>query len=79
LITKFPEKSALRNYDLFEELPDGSTVWKGFVSGMENVELRLQELGRASTHKFVAVKLDDHEPAIRPLRSPAKQDIRHAS
>ena len=41
---KYPEDAANRNYDIFEELPDGSTVWRGCMVGMENVESKLRRL-----------------------------------
>ena len=43
---KFPEGSTSRDYDIFEELADGTKVWRACVVGMENVELKLEELSR---------------------------------
>ena len=54
---KFPEGSANRYYFLFEKLPDGSALWRDRVLGMENVELRLQELARGSNNKFFALSI----------------------
>jgi hypothetical protein len=54
-LSKFPQGSTNRDYDIFEELPDGKKVWRARVIGMENVELKLQELARESNHKFVAL------------------------
>jgi hypothetical protein len=67
---KFPEGSANRDYALFEKFPDGSAVWRGCELGMENVELKLQELARGSNNKFFAINLWD---GIRSLKSPAIQ------
>jgi hypothetical protein len=65
---KFPEGSANRDYFVFEKLPDGSAVWRDCVLGMENVEMRLQELARESNNKFFALNLGDRsQPIIRPL------------
>jgi hypothetical protein len=32
---KFPECSTNRDFDIFEQLPDGTTVWRACVVGME--------------------------------------------
>jgi hypothetical protein len=77
---KFPEDSANRDYDIFEELPDGSTIWRACVFGMGNVELKLRELARETTNKFFALSLrDQNSPVIRPRRGPANPRSRRAS
>ena len=64
---KFPEGSTNIDFDIFEELPDGSTVWRGCVFGMECVESKLRELSQNSKNKFFALNLHDHDrPPIRP-------------
>jgi hypothetical protein len=78
---KFPEGSTDREYDVFEELPDGSTIWRSCVSGMEKAELRLRDLSRETTNKFFAVNLQDRTlPEIRPLKAEAvaNRQLRHA-
>jgi hypothetical protein len=52
---KFPEGSTHRDYDIFEELPDGKKVWRACVIGMENIELKLRDLARESNNKFLAL------------------------
>jgi len=52
---KFPEGSTSRDYDIFEELADGTKVWRACVVGMENVELKLEELSRESNNKLLAL------------------------
>ena len=77
---KFPEDSAHRDYDIFEELPDGSTIWRGCEFGMANVESKLRELAIGSANKFFALSLQDRmQPVIRPFRTPAQHQIRRAS
>jgi hypothetical protein len=77
---KFPEDSANRDYDVFEEFPDGSTVWRACVFGMGNVELKLRELAKETTNKFFALSLlDRNQAVIRPFNSALKQDLRRAS
>ena len=69
---KYPEDSANRDYDIFEELPDGSTVWRACVFGMGNVEGMLRQLARESNNKFFAPNLNNRsEPATRPGNSGA--------
>jgi hypothetical protein len=54
---KIPEEWANRDYEVFGEFPDGSTVWRACVFGMENVELKLRELAKETTNKFFALTL----------------------
>jgi hypothetical protein len=44
-----------RDYDMYEELADGTKIWRACVVGMENVELELQELARESKNRFLAL------------------------
>jgi hypothetical protein len=53
-LRKFPEGTTNRDYDIFEKFPDGKKVWRACVIGMENVELKLQEVARASNNTFLA-------------------------
>jgi len=77
---KFPEDSADRDYDIFEELPDGSTIWRACVFGMGNVELKLRELARGTTNKIFALYLrDQSSPVIRPFRTSASKHLPRAS
>ena len=77
---KIPEEWANRDYEIFEEFPDGSTVWRACVFGMENVELKLRELAKGTSNKFFAVSLQDRSQAvIRPLKSSRRQELRPSS
>ena len=74
---KFPEGSTNRNYDIFEEFPDGSEVWRACVFGMENVELKFRELAKETSNRIFATSLRDHSGrVIGPRKSIAKQDLR---
>jgi len=76
---KFPEGSANRDYDIFEEFPDGSTIWRACVFGMANVEAKMTELAIQSNNKFFALNLQDRTHAvIRPLKSLSRQELRRA-
>jgi len=77
---KIPEKWANRDYEVFGEFPDSSTVWRACVFGMENVELKLRELAKETTNKFFALSLQDRSQAvIRRLKSSRKQELHRAS
>jgi hypothetical protein len=72
---KFPEDSANRDYDVFEEFPDGSTVWRARVFGMGNVELKLRELSKGTSNKLFAINLNDL-PVVRSIKAPGNQQSR---
>ena len=77
---KFPEDSANRDYEVFEELPDGSTFWRASVFGMGSVELKLRELAKETGHRVFALHLQDRSLAvIHPLKARANEQVRRAS
>src|SRR5271170_1422565 len=53
----FGASSTKGDYDLFERFPNGSSLWRGSVSGFESTRLRLQELAQESASQFYAVSL----------------------
>ena len=64
---KFPEGSANRDYDVFEEFPDGSAVWRACVFGMGKVELKLRELARETSNRIFAVSLQGRSEPVRGI------------
>jgi len=60
---KYPEDSANRDYDIFEELPDGSTVCLACVFGIGNAERWLRGLGSISNNNFLAINHKDQTEA----------------
>ena len=46
-----------RDFDIFEELPDGEIIWRARVHGIENVELKVREMSGDSKTKFFAISL----------------------
>jgi hypothetical protein len=42
-------------YDIFEQLPDGSVMWWGCITGLENVQRQLQALAIVHSHEFFAM------------------------
>ncbi|HEV2304258.1 MAG TPA: hypothetical protein VGR93_01960 [Candidatus Acidoferrales bacterium] len=54
-----------REYDLFEQLPNGSPVWRGHASGLPNVRLKLQELATTTAYECYAIHLPTKEVVAR--------------
>jgi hypothetical protein len=48
-------------FDLFEKFPDGSSLWRDSVPGLETTCLRLQELAQRSENQFYALNLTTRE------------------
>jgi len=68
--SKFPDGSTNRDYDIFEELPDGTPIWRTCVVGMKKAELKLWEMARETNNKVFALNLQDRtQPVVRPFRS----------
>ena len=77
---KYTEDSANRDYDIFEELPDGCSVWRASVFGMGRAELKLRDLARESNNRFFAFNPKDRsEPVIRPWKSDSRQNLHRTS
>ena len=64
---RLKEPSLEKGYDLFEQYPNGSSLWRGSVSGFENACLRLQELTEKSEYQFYAISLTPGEVLIFDL------------
>ena len=47
----------LREYDLFEKFPDGSSLWRACVLGLEGTRIHLRELARKSGNRFYAIDM----------------------
>ena len=44
-------------YDLFEKFPDGSSLWRACVIGLEGVRRHMCDLARRSPNEFYAIHL----------------------
>jgi hypothetical protein len=67
-----------RDYDVFEKFPDGSTLWRAFVSGRYEAQRKMQQLAEISAHEFFvievqAVELLPSSLARNNSRPPAKR------
>jgi hypothetical protein len=47
----------IHEYDLFEKFPDGSSLWRGSVTGLGNARLQLRELTQKSNNQFYAIDI----------------------
>jgi hypothetical protein len=46
-----------REYDLFEKFPDGSSLWRASVLGLEGTRMHMRELGQKSGNRFYAIEM----------------------
>lgn len=69
-----------REYDLFEQMPDGSPIWRGHVSGFLEVRRRLEELSKATVNECFAMHLLTKEIVARiNVRTPEGKENRRPS
>lgn len=54
-----------REYDLFEQLPDGSTMWRSHASDLWRVRPKLQEIAKTTTNECFAIHLPTNEIVAR--------------
>jgi hypothetical protein len=52
----------LRDFDIFEKFPDGSTIWRACVFGQFEATRKLQELAEHSQNEFIAIDIQAGEP-----------------
>jgi hypothetical protein len=55
-------------YDLFEKFPDGSSLWRACVMGLEGARLHVSDLARRSPNSFYAMNVTNGK--IVPLNFP---------
>jgi hypothetical protein len=61
-------------YDLFEKFPDGSSLWRACVIGLDGARQHMYDLARRSSNQFYAmhlvtgkiVRLNVHQDAFQP-------------
>lgn len=54
-----------RDYDIFEQLPDGGVLWRGHVQGLDVAIAKLRELGSKSSNEFFAMHMRTKDVAAR--------------
>jgi hypothetical protein len=47
----------LRDFDIFEKFPDGSTIWRTCVFGKFEAQRKMQELAEHSENEFWAIDI----------------------
>jgi hypothetical protein len=52
----------LRDFDIFERFPDGSTLWRACVFGEYETRRKLQDLAEHSENEFYAVDIRSGAP-----------------
>jgi hypothetical protein len=50
-------------YDIFEQFPDGTAVWRAFAKGLDNAQNKLDELSQRSANEFFIF----HAPTKRTI------------
>jgi hypothetical protein len=55
----------LRDYDIFETFPDGATLWRGNVKGLESVGTLLRQLAKQTTNECFAMHIPSNEVVAR--------------
>jgi hypothetical protein len=82
MLDRYPEKWAFIDYDVFEEFPDGATVWRTCVCGMKEVELKMMQLRKETPNKLFALNLSDGRDfpsVVAPAGLPARRSFGRAS
>ena len=70
----------LRDFDIFEKFPDGSTIWRACVFGQFEATRKLQELAEHSRNEFIAIDIQAGEPLpvlVQPHK--ARKSLRAAA
>jgi hypothetical protein len=50
-----------REYDLFEQLPDGSPIWRGHVMSAQELSQKLEEIAKQTANECFAIHLPTQE------------------
>jgi hypothetical protein len=82
MLNKYPEKWAFIDYDVFEEFPNGATLWRACVCGMKEVESKMIQLRKETPNKLFALNLKDGRdvPAVvAPAALPATRTLRRVN
>jgi hypothetical protein len=70
-----------RDFDLFEKLADGSSIWRTCASGQIDAQQKLQNLADSSKNEFYSIDIVTGEllPFKAPRSNPLDQLKRAAS
>jgi hypothetical protein len=65
----------LRDFDIFEKLHDGSTIWRTCVSGQFEAERKLQELAEHSSNEFLVIDIQTGKPFLPMVGPKTNQSV----
>ena len=70
------------DFDIFENYPDGSTIWRTCVCGKYEAERKMLELAEHSQNGFWAISFECHEllpvmPGRQGRPAPAAKAVNH--
>jgi hypothetical protein len=60
-----------QEYELFEQLPDGSPIWRGHVQGLRNARAKLEEIAGKTTNECFAIHLPTKEIVVHLNAAPS--------
>jgi hypothetical protein len=65
-----------REYDIFEKMPNGSSLWRCSVQGLENVRAMLDTLSAQSANELFAMHVPTKEivASVNVSGAPKKQE-----
>jgi hypothetical protein len=55
----------IEEYDVFEECPNGSTLWRDSVVGLKNARARAEQFSRLSTNQFCVIHVPTKQIVVR--------------
>jgi hypothetical protein len=58
-------RSLERDYDIFEELPDGAPLWRGHASGLQSLRVKLVEVASTTNNRCFAMHMGTQEVVAR--------------
>ena len=56
-------------YDLFERFPDGSSLWRACVIGLQGTRLHMQDLAVKSPNQFYAIQVSNGKIVLLERRA----------
>ncbi len=65
-----------REYDIFEQYPDGFPVWRGHASGLQNASLKLQQIAKTTSDECFLMFVPTKEILARLNIAPMRDDGR---
>jgi hypothetical protein len=69
-----------REFDLFEKLADGSSIWRRYASGQFDAQQKLQNLADHSENEFYAIDIETGELlSFNKARSNSRKQLMRAA